>query len=298
MATEVGSVRVWNLEAVKPPLGVNEELPWRNHASLASGGAPGGDKVTDKCRVIVMRFGAGAKAMGHYHIHYHCDNLYYILQGTLTSIIGGVRFTTSPGEAIFMPRNVPHATGNFGEEEVYLWEIYSPSTAMPDGTNDSHPVELPDNSVDSKTNDEGGVRIWNLAALNPEFDPNKEHPWRVNRVLAGGGNPAAPDQVTDKTEVVLQRFAAGANQFGSYHVHQSSDNIWVVVQGTLSSIIGGARYETRAGEVIFMPAAVPHATGNFGSEEMRALEVYAPSTWITGQHDSEPAEMPETIVTG
>ncbi|MBJ7600669.1 MAG: hypothetical protein DLM67_14330 [Candidatus Nephthysia bennettiae] len=297
MATQTGTVRNWNLESVKPPLGVNPELPWRNHTVLAAGGGPGDDMVTDKCKVIVMRFGTDANAMGHYHVHHECDNLYYLLQGTMTSIIGGVRFTTRAGEAIFMPRDVPHATGNLGDEEVYLWEIYNPSTALPDGTNDSHPVQLPDEIVDSETGRENGVRIWDLEALNPEFDPNKEYPWRVNRILAGGGNPKAEDQVTDKTEVVIQRFAANANQFGPYHLHRQSDNIWVVLEGTLSSIIGGTRYETRAGEVIFMPADVPHATGNFGSEEMRALEVYAPSTYITGQHDSEPADLPEKIAT-
>lgn len=297
MTTELGTVRSWQLEAVKPPLDVNSEFPWRNHASLIGGGAPDQEVVTTKCRSIVMRFGPGAGAMGHYHIHYHCDNLYYLLQGTMTSIIGGVRFTTRAGEAIFMPRNVPHATGNFGDEEVYLWELYNPSTARPEG-NDSHPVQLPDSIPDSKTGQENGVRIWDVKALNPAFDPNKkENPWRMNRILAGGGNPAAPDQVTDKTEIVLQRFQADANQFGSYHVHHESDNIWVVLEGTLSSIIGGVRYETRAGEVIFMPAGVPHATGNFSSEEMRALEVYAPSTWIGGGHDSYPAELPATIST-
>jgi mannose-6-phosphate isomerase-like protein (cupin superfamily) len=297
MANELGSVRNWNLEAVKPPLGVNAEFPWRNSSSLAGGGARGVEAVTDKCRIIVMRFGANAKQMGRYHVHHHCDNLYYLLQGKMTSIIGGVRFTTKAGEAIFMPRNVPHATGNFGDGEVYLWEMYNPSSAMPDGTDDSHPVQLPDDIADSKTGKENGVRIWDLKALIPEFDSKKENPWRVNRILAGGGNPAAPDQVTDKTEVVLQRFAANANKFGSYHVHHHSDNIWIVLQGTLSSIIGGVRYETRAGEVIFMPADIPHATGNFNAREMHAFEVYAPSTFITGKHDSEPVDLPATIKT-
>ena len=297
MPPDASNVRNWDLETVKPPLGINPELPWRNHAVLAAGGGPGEDKVTDKCKIITMRFGVSPDAMGHYHIHNHCDNLYYMVQGTMTAIIGGVRFTVKAGEAIFMPRDVPHATGNLGDEEVYLWEIYNPSTALPDGTNDSHPVDLPANIVDSTTRKENGVRIWDLKALNPDFDPNKENPWRISRILAGGGNPAAPDQVTDKTEVVLQRFAANANQFGLYHVHHESDNIWLVLEGTLSSIIGGVRYETKAGEVIFMPAAVPHATGNFSGQDMRAFEIYAPSTWITGKHDSEPSELPEKIAT-
>jgi mannose-6-phosphate isomerase-like protein (cupin superfamily) len=299
MASGISSAeaRTWSLEEIKPPLGVNADFPWRNHASLIGGGAPGHEEVTGTCRSIVMRFGKDAGAMGAYHIHHHCDNLYYLLSGTMTSIIGGVRFTTKAGEAIFMPKNVAHATGNFGDEEVYLWEIYVPSTAKvnADGTNDSHPQQLPDTIVDSKTNQENGVRIWDMKALSPEFDPKKNDGWRNSRIIAGGGNPSVSDQVSDKAEIVIQRFKAGANRFGVYHVHDQSDNIWVVLEGTLSSIIGGKRYETKAGDVIFMPKGVPHATGNFTDGEMRALEVYTPSTWITGAHDSRPVDLPSDI---
>ena len=294
MAIASGNVRIWKLADLKPPLGVNPEFPWRNSASLAAGGAEG-DQVTDKCRIIVMRFGGGANEMGRYHIHHQCDNLYYMVQGTMTSIIGGVRFTSKAGEAIFMPRNVPHATGNFGEEEVYVWELYNPSTVMPDGSHDSHPVDLPDEIKDSLTGQENGVRIWDLDALTPALPGKKEWPWRTSRILAGGGNPAAPDEVTDKTEIVLQRFEANANQYGPYHVHHNSDNIWIVLKGTLSSVIGGGEYQTHAGEVIFMPADVPHATGNFSSEEMHAFEVYAPSIHMNGVLDSEMVDLPEKI---
>ena len=89
-----------------------------------------------------MRFGEDAKGMGAYHVHHHCDNLYYLLTGTMTSIIGGVRFTTRAGEAIFMPRNVPHATGNFAAGEMRALEVYTPSTWIT-GAHDSRPVDLP-----------------------------------------------------------------------------------------------------------------------------------------------------------
>jgi mannose-6-phosphate isomerase-like protein (cupin superfamily) len=296
MASPTNSAMTWNLEAMKPPLGVNPEFPWRNSATLIAGGGTGADRVTDKCTSTVMRFGPRPNEMGRYHIHHQCDNIYYLLLGEMTSIIGGVRFKTKAGEAIFMPRDVPHATGSFGEEEVYLWEIYNPSSVLADGTHDSYPYDLPDTITDSRTGHENGVRIWDLADL-PEIDSRSAVPWRSSRILAGGGNPDAPDQVTDKTEVVLERFASHANAFGSYHVHHQSDSIWVVIKGRLRSIIGGKYHETAAGEVIFIPANVPHATGNYAEEDMVAFVVYTPSSYMAGKHDSEPVKLPSVIET-
>jgi mannose-6-phosphate isomerase-like protein (cupin superfamily) len=297
MSTETGKIRSWNLEAAKPPLGLNPEFPWRSHASLAAGGVPNaGDMVTDKCRIIVMRFAANANAMGAYHIHHHCDNFYYLLSGTMTSVIGGVRFQTRAGQGIFMPRNVPHATGNLGGEEVYLWEIYNPSTALPDGTNDSHPVELPANIPDSRSGDENGVRIWDLADLSPAVGGSNG--WSGSRLLAGGGHPDAPDQVTDKTEIALRRYAGGAAKLEAYHRHAGSDEIWVVTKGTLTTWVDGERHETTAGDVIFVPAGSAHACGNFGPAELLALQLHAPTTWIGGRQDYAEMEMPSSVRLG
>jgi mannose-6-phosphate isomerase-like protein (cupin superfamily) len=293
MSVEKELARSWTLAAVKPALGGNPKFPWRASGPLFPDDSSEDAPVTDKCESIVMRFGANPNEMGGYHIHHVCDNLYYMLEGEMTSIIGGVRFKTTTGQAIFMPRDVPHATGGYGQEEVYVWEIYSPSSILPDSTHDSFPFELPDEIVDSVTGDENGVRIWDLRAL-PEFIHDED--WRATRILAGGGNPDAPDQVTDKTEIVLERLRGGANELDRYHLHRDSDTVWLVLAGTLTSVVGEKWYETHEGEVIYMPAVVPHAVGNFGAEDVVALKVHAPSTFVNGSRDWHESQLPGAVV--
>jgi mannose-6-phosphate isomerase-like protein (cupin superfamily) len=294
MLSENHSARTWTLAAVKPELGGNPEFPWRSSRPLFPDDSSVDAPVTDRCESIVMRFGPNANGMGKYHIHHVCDNLYYMLQGEMTSIIGGFRFKTRAGQAIFMPRDVPHATGSYRDEEVYVWEIYSPSSILQDGTHDSFPHDLPQTIVDSVTGNENGVRIWDLSEL-PEFPRDGDSPWRASRILAGGGNVSAPDQVTDKTEIALERFQAGVQVLGPYHLHRHSDTVWVVLKGMLTSIVGEERQETHAGEVIYMPAGLPHAVGNFASEEMVALKVHAPSTYVSGTRDWHEAQLPPTV---
>lgn len=48
---------------------------------------------------------------------------------------------------------------------------------------------------------------------------------------------------------------------GAYPYHKQSDNFWIVLEGAMDSIVGGVRYHSLAGEVIFMPKNVPHRTG-------------------------------------
>lgn len=107
------------------------------------------------------------------------------------------------------------------------------------------------------------VRIYTLKDLYPDVEP--------------GGRGMAdilPDDLSELMEMEVQRIRPG--NMGLYHVHKKSDNIWIVLEGELEAVIGGERYFTRAGEVIFMPAGVPHQTGNRGDVDMLAIEIYCP----------------------
>jgi mannose-6-phosphate isomerase-like protein (cupin superfamily) len=75
--------------------------------------------------------------------------------------------------------------------------------------------------------------------------------------------------------VQVQEFNVGA-AFGSYHYHQNSDNIYVVLSGTIRSVVDGESRLLVAGDVLFIPAGAAHKTTNGGDTIARALEIYAP----------------------
>lgn len=102
---------------------------------------------------------------------------------------------------------------------------------------------------------------------------------------------------TAKHALVCYKRLPPHTPLGAYHYHKKSENILVVLQGTLECLVGGVRYLVREGEMIYMPDVVPHATGNPGDIECQSIEFYCPSR---GQEkstmDSFPAELPAKIV--
>lgn len=264
----------------------------------ASGGVV--ETESTRTRIVLQRFAGGVAALGGYHVHHKSDNIWLVLSGILTAVIGGVRFEITAGDAIFMPADVPHATGNYSAQEVTAFEVYNPSIYGVDGGRDAEPSDLPETILNSAPpHTEGGVRVWDLDGLNPDFREGGQYPWRTNVRLARGGITSGygDDRVSEMTMILLQRFAGGAQALGGYHVHHDSDNIWVVTQGVLTSVIDGVRYRTEAGEAIFMPANLPHATGNFDEQEMHAFEIYAPTVHrADSTDDSHPVELPSVIV--
>lgn len=126
------------------------------------------------------------------------------------------------------------------------------------------------------------VKICKLSDSIPDVEPRS----RANTKLVG------PD-ISKETEIVYQRFAP--NHMGVYHLHNHAENIWIVMQGEMEAIIGGVRYFVKAGELIYMPSGVPHATGNRGDVDMLAVEMYAPPTDHYEPRDAYPAELPEHI---
>ena len=127
------------------------------------------------------------------------------------------------------------------------------------------------------------VKVVKLSNSIPDVKPNS----RANTKLVG------PD-ISKECEIVYQRFAP--DHMGVYHNHRHAENIWIVMQGELEAIIGGVRYMVKAGELIYMPSDVPHATGNRGPGDMLALEIYAPPTDHFEPRDAFPAELPEKII--
>jgi mannose-6-phosphate isomerase-like protein (cupin superfamily) len=87
--------------------------------------------------------------------------------------------------------------------------------------------------------------------------------------------------------IQVQEFKVGA-AFGGYHYHEHSDNIYIVLSGTINSYVDGVSRLLSAGDVIFIPAGSAHRTTNGGDTVARAIEIYAPPPG----DDSHPAPDP------
>ncbi len=63
---------------------------------------------------------------GPYHLHDRVENVYYVLEGTARLRLDGVDHDVTPGQAVFIPRGVPHSVHNPGDGPLRLLEIYAP----------------------------------------------------------------------------------------------------------------------------------------------------------------------------
>ena len=59
------------------------------------------------------------------HVHTHEDEALYVTAGTLTVEVGAHRYEAGPESFVFLPRSLPHAFANFGEEEVRAVVLFS-----------------------------------------------------------------------------------------------------------------------------------------------------------------------------
>lgn len=57
----------------------------------------------------------------------------------------------------------------------------------------------------------------------------------------------------------------------NYHSHKNRDEVWVVISGNGKAVINGVEQEVKAGDVLTMPAEIPHTI--FATTELKIMEV-------------------------
>ena len=64
---------------------------------------------------------------------------------------------------------------------------------------------------------------------------------------------------------------------GRYHRHSKADNVYIVTGGTGELIADGVTHRVSKGQIIFIPAGMPHSLSNPGEENFSIFEIYAPA---------------------
>jgi mannose-6-phosphate isomerase-like protein (cupin superfamily) len=61
------------------------------------------------------------------HVHSREDEAAYVVSGVLTFVVGERRFEATAGQLVWLPRGVPHAFANLGDEPVTAFEVVTPA---------------------------------------------------------------------------------------------------------------------------------------------------------------------------
>ncbi len=96
-----------------------EPYGWGRIAFLADRKTVGGDRLS--MARVVLRSGGGNPM----HVHPNCDELLYLLKGTLRHICGEHEVLLNPGDTLRVGQNVKHRAQVVGDEDAEMIVVYS-----------------------------------------------------------------------------------------------------------------------------------------------------------------------------
>lgn len=218
------------------------------------------------------------------HIHRHEDELLYVLEGEFLVQRQGEIIRLTAGQAIFLPRGIPHTFINPGAKTARVLAALTPggleqffAEVEPLAT-----VEEPDMAAVLRVASRYGIE-----AVGPP--------------LAGGpigdGPFTSPDQETVlefPTGETVQFLATGEQTGGqialfqgyfppgsgtSFHRHLREDEVIYILDGTFTGRLGdsGAEVEIGTGAAVFLPRGDFHQTVNQSSRPVRGLAFAFPA---------------------
>lgn len=110
------------------------------------------------------------------------------------------------------------------------------------------------------------------------YTPN-HHTGTVNRRFLDAGE--TPHDVT------VVRGTLNPDGGADYHVHQHSDQLIFVISGSCTVTVGGTEHEIVAGDMIFLPRAIPHGVRVTSRHDLELHITYLPSLRAGDTHAVE-----------
>ena len=208
----------------------------------------------ENCFFIICRSPAGSGGPAT-HVH-DCDQMYYVLDGVITLLVGDVEHTAGPRSLVFIPRGTPHRYRNDGPiPEIHLDILLPPP---PRG----RPVfRLP------------------VPGQDAPREPVIYHAGQIDQVTESDEpsvtSLSSPQTGTPGIEVnVVQAATTGPPT--SWHIHDFAQLFWVL-EGTLAIEIAGERYDVTPGHLVVLHAGIPHRNWNEAGPAERHLAFLIPA---------------------
>jgi mannose-6-phosphate isomerase-like protein (cupin superfamily) len=92
--------------------------PWQ---VLAGGDRTAGTVMFGEARLPAKTSGPGL------HVHTREDEAAFVISGVMTFVVGDRRFEATPGQLVWLPREVPHTFANLSDEPASLFGTTTPA---------------------------------------------------------------------------------------------------------------------------------------------------------------------------
>ncbi len=84
---------------------------------------------------------------------------------------------------------------------------------------------------------------------------------------------------TERTQAAVMRLEPGGASGESLKTHRTSDQVLLVLEGTVEAEVGGEKAQLRRGDLVIVPAGTPHRFRGAGSEAALTFNVYGPPAY-------------------
>jgi quercetin dioxygenase-like cupin family protein len=192
------------------------------------------------------------RAPGH-HIHEFSDQLYYVIQGEMHIQLGADVHRAGPGTLVYIPKGTPHHNWNEGEVDEFHFEVLTPAPLVTQpGATASDLTEAPGGHFLRTVEDVGFTTMMEGFSISRLVDrtDGAEVMLYLGQVEPGGAGPAT-------------------------HVHRF-DQFYYVLEGELTVEVALEKFVAGPGELVVLPAGVPHRQWNEGSAAERHLTLLSP----------------------
>lgn len=218
----------------------------------------------DELHVTWSRFGAGREG-ADLHVHRRHTDLFYVLDGELTVRLGpaGEPRVAPAGTLARVPPIVVHGFRNGSDAELCYLNFHAPGQgfadylrAMRDGRTHVYDQEEPP-ADGGRSPVEASIGRGELVADRPGL--------RV-------------DLLADADEIgVCEVTSDPGGPSPPAHVHRKHSESFYVLAGEIAFVVGEQELVAGPGAWAHVPAGVPHTFELRGAEEVRFLDIHAPS---------------------
>ena len=189
------------------------------------------------------------------HLHEHSDQIYFVLKGETTITLGDEETVVQANSLIYIPKGTPHHNVNTGDGEEFHYEVIAPSPGIREEIlilTDS--TELADKKpFIKKLSDvewEEPIPGFRVARLLQHKDGSEIISIYVGEVDPGGGGP-------------------------DWHIHKF-EQFYYVLEGELEVEVALEKFTATPGDLVFLPAGVPHRQRNAGTVTERHIVTLLP----------------------
>lgn len=209
----------------------------------------------ESCIVIGSTVAAGASGPPH-HLHEVSDQIYFVTEGTMSIQLGEETFVVEPETLVYIPMGTPHHNFNHGDVQEFHFEAIAPVPFV------TQPIATPTDSTDA------GGRPYRIVRV---ADVEQEEPiegFKLQRLLGR-------EQASQYMTINLLEVAPG-NGGPPMHVHDF-DQMFYILDGEMTVEAALHTFTAVPGDLVVLPAGVPHTQYNAGDTTERHIALLSPS---------------------